>query len=42
MAVTLISGFVVTTVLYIGLLILRYAVSVLDDLREEEAAHELS
>ena len=42
MSVTLVSGFIVTTILYVGFLTQRYAVSVLDEVREEEAARELS
>lgn len=42
MLVTLLSSIAVVVVLYVGFLMQRYAVSVLEDVREEEAALELS
>ena len=42
MLVTLLSSMAVVIVLYVGFLMQRYAVSVLEDVREEEAARELS
>lgn len=42
MLVTLLSSLAVVIALYVGFLMQRYAVSVLEDVREEEAARELS
>jgi heme exporter protein C len=42
MLVTLLSSFAVCTVLYIGLVMQRYALAVLQDVREEEAAGGIS
>lgn len=42
MLVTLLSSFAVFTTLYIGFVMQRYGVSILEDVREEEAANELS
>ena len=42
MLVTVLSSLAVVVVLYVGFLMQRYAVSVLEDVREEEAARELS
>ena len=42
MLVTLLSSFAVFTTLYIGFVMQRYGMSILEDVREEEAASELS
>jgi len=42
MLVTLLTSMAVFTLLYVGFLMLRYGLAVLEDVRLEEAAHELS
>ena len=42
MLTTLLTSFAVVTVLYVGFLMQRYAVSELEDIRDEEAANGLS
>lgn len=42
MLVTLLSSFAVFTTLYVGFVMQRYGISILKDVREEEAASELS
>ena len=42
MLITLLFSVIVFSVLYVGFLMLRYALSILVELREEEAAHGIS